>query len=285
MGWSLVLVLCVIKRIQVVGRVPIPLLPSSMLHSTTVSALSLLLVFRTTSAYQRFNEGRHIWEQCLGVCRCFSRFLHLYPELDSVRPQLLQWLSGFPYFLHQHIQEKCTDDPPVDLEQLPWKDLSHTDTQALLSCDNRPLYILHQMANVINAIPYTDTYTNREREKLYQYIDKLSDAVGECERIHQTAVPVHYARHSLRALTLWLFSLPLLLVNSYGFWTPLIMGMVSWTMMGIYQIGHKIEDPFQGSLRLTTLCQEIYQNVQRSPSAFVVTVNSDEWKQLLQNED
>jgi len=32
-------------------------------------------------------------------------------------------------------------------------------------------------------------------------------------------------------------------------------------MFGVYQIGHTIEDPFQGSLRLTDMCNSIYRDV------------------------
>ena len=32
-------------------------------------------------------------------------------------------------------------------------------------------------------------------------------------------------------------------------------------MFGVYQIGHTIEDPFQGSLRLTDMCNAIYRDV------------------------
>ena len=38
-------------------------------------------------------------------------------------------------------------------------------------------------------------------------------------------------------------------------------GIVAWLMFGIYQIGYSIEDPFQGSLRLSILCDAIRSDV------------------------
>ena len=35
----------------------------------------------------------------------------------------------------------------------------------------------------------------------------------------------------------------------------------AWLLYGIYQIGYTIEDPFQGSLRLTILSEAIYRDV------------------------
>lgn len=61
-------------------------------------------------------------------------------------------------------------------------------------------------------------------------------------------------------------------------------------MFGVYQIGHKIEDPFQGSLRLTDLCNSIYRDVMygdrngagmRRESAFRKQGESDkDWESL-----
>lgn len=40
-----------------------------------------------------------------------------------------------------------------------------------------------------------------------------------------------------------------------------VTAMVAWLLFGVYQIGHSIEDPFQGSLRLSTLCEDIRQDI------------------------
>ena len=47
--------------------------PGSRAHSLLGSALGLLLVFRTNTAYNRFWEGRKIWEKLLNNCRNMAR--------------------------------------------------------------------------------------------------------------------------------------------------------------------------------------------------------------------
>jgi hypothetical protein len=110
-------------------------------------------------------------------------------------------------------------------------------------------------------IPYSPNFTSRERLTLLGSVDKLSNAIGECERIHQTAVPLNYARHSLRSLTFWLFTLPFAIVKDLGFMTGPVAAMIAWVLFGVYQIGYSIEDPFQGSLRLSILCDSIRKDV------------------------
>jgi len=113
------------------------------------------------------------------------------------------------------------------------------------------------MGQEIMGIPASEHFTSRERLKLLGDIDKLANAVGSCERIHQTAVPLHYARHALRSLTVWIVTLPFSLVKDFGLLTGPVTAIIAWLLFGVYQIGHSIEDPFQGSLRLSSMCEDI----------------------------
>lgn len=253
-------------------------------HSFLVSALGLLLVFRTNSAYQRFTEGRKIWEQILSTSRCISRLVLLYPNEISLarRRRVLRLLGAFPYLLHQHIQP--APPPPVREEemnhptttpttttmasiQMPWVWSLFSNNDALLqnmqNAANRPLWICDKLCQEFVNVAYTPNFTSRERLILLSKVDQLSQCVGQCERIHQTAVPLNYARHLLRSLTLWLFTLPFCLIrDGFGLFTvPIVMGLTSWLLFGIYQIGFTIEDPFQGSLRLSALCDAIFCDV------------------------
>lgn len=91
----------------------IPSAPLSMM----VSALGLLLVFRTNSAYQRFSEGRKIWEEILSSARDLSRLVKLYesPIGSSKLRRLNRLLAAFPYLLRFRIRPnsimKKIDDP------------------------------------------------------------------------------------------------------------------------------------------------------------------------------
>lgn len=99
--------------------------------------------------------------------------------------------------------------------------------------------------------------------------------------------PLNYARHSLRSLTIWLFTLPFVLVREFGLLTAPVMGIIAWLLFGVYQIGCSIEDPFQGSLRLSQLCDAIYRDVMydvdlrnKRDSAFHVEPELKEWDRL-----
>jgi len=277
------------------------------------SALSLLLVFKTNSAYQRFAEGRKIWENIINNSRDMYRMINLYEnEMGrSKRRRLQRLLAAFPYLLRHRIRpnlimyrvddmENVRDpgnsivlyqdraahdlDPElaavatqeeklgksrrkrrplywVDKRSLPWRLLPPEALEPCARSQNRPLWVCDRMAQEIRSIAEGPSFTSRERLTLISKVEKLSNSIGSCERIHQTAVPLNYARHSLRALSIWLFTLPFCMVQSLELLTAPAIFLVSWLMFGVYEIGYSIEDPFQGTLRLSVLCDTIRRDV------------------------
>lgn len=282
-------------------------------HGMMVSMLGLLLVFRTNSAYQRFAEGRKIWEDILSTSRDLSRLAKLYEkQMGSARLRRVQrLLAAFPYLLRSRIRPtsimKRLDDPNfvrdpefslilypdhatsdadaeaaavasdeeiigmsrrkprdlywVDKRTLPWRLLPSLTKEECARAQNRPLWVCDRMAKELFSISDATDFTARERLALLSKVDKLSQAIGACERIHQTVVPLNYARHALRSLTVWLFSLPFALVKDMGLMTAPILLVMSWMLFGVYEIGYSIEDPFQGTLRLSILCDAIRRDV------------------------
>ena len=149
----------------------------------------------------------------------------------------------------------------VNRRNYPWRLFEKGSLRKVTAAQNRPLWVCDRVGREIMSIPYGPNFTSRERLSLLGSIEKLTNTVGQCERIHQTAVPLNYARHSLRGLTLWLVTLPFCLIKEMGLLTGPAMAVISWLLFGVYQIGYSIEDPFQGSLRLSILCDAIRKDV------------------------
>lgn len=282
-------------------------------HSLMVSALGLLLVFRTNSAYQRFVEGRKIWERIINSSRDLYRMCMLYEQEMGLekRRRMQRLLAAFPYLLRHRIRpnlvmrrlddDQYPRDPEnsillyqdaayfdtdpeaaalateeeetgksrrkprplywVDKRTLPWRLLPPGCLEQCARAQNRPLWVVDRMAKELRTVPDGPNFTARERLALIKHTEKLSQCIGACERIHQTVVPLNYARHSLRSLTLWLLSLPFALIKDLGLLTGPVLFLVSWLLFGVYEIGYSIEDPFQGTLRLSILCDTVRRDV------------------------
>ena len=86
------------------------------------------------------------------------------------------------------------------------------------------------------------------------------DQQGGCEKIHKTPLPFIYASLIKMSLTLYVFSLPFVLIEKVGFAAPAIAALVALGMMGIEEAGVEIEDPFglePNDLPLEQLCTTI----------------------------
>eukprot|EP00904_Undaria_pinnatifida_P008434 jgi/Undpi1/4720/HiC_scaffold_18.g08073.m1 len=232
-------------------------------HTLLGSALGLLLVFRTNAAYQRFQEGRKLWEELLNVSRDIARMSSLYE--DTFGPRLVQrvgnLLACHAVILQEHLQG-------YKLPQV-WQDLvrRHEVDELMATTCNRPLKVINKISREIKAVPYSEDWSSRERLAILAMCNKLSATIGGCERLVQTPVPLHYVRHTSRFLTIWCFLLPLVIVGEMGMATAPVVCLATWALFGIQEIGLLIEDPFQSALSLEIMCNTVYSDVMQTIGA------------------
>mmetsp|Transcript_7280 Transcript_7280/g.11207 ORF Transcript_7280/g.11207 Transcript_7280/m.11207 type:complete len:430 (-) Transcript_7280:453-1742(-) len=249
MGWTCV----VTAALHAFPAVP-ALSPKA--HTFVSSALSLLLVFRTNAAYNRFWEGRQIWQKVLDCARSLARYLTLYAEElgDARRKRVANLVCAFPIVLQEHLQG---GEKPHRTEYF----LEAEDYLELGRASNRPLCLVNKIAKVVKGVEYSAAWTSRERLALLALVNSLSDTIGACERLVQTPVPLAYTRHTNRFLSLWVLSLPLTLAGDMGWGAVPAMGLVAWALFGIQEIGLTIEDPFRRALKLEVIADTIYADV------------------------
>lgn len=152
----------------------------------------------------------------------------------------------------------------VDKRTLPWRLLPSHAMEKCARAQNRPLWVVDRMSKELKTVPDSSTFTNRERLALLSHVDKLSATIGSCERIHQTVVPLNYARHALRSLTFWLITLPFCLVDSLGFATAPMIGLISWILFGVYEIGTRIEGKKIIILNTHSILTSLHRSISRN---------------------
>jgi len=109
-----------------------------------------------------------------------------------------------------------------------------------------------------------------------QLIQSLVDQLSVMERVANTPIPASYGIHLKQCVTLYLFALPLTLVNEMGWAIVPIVTVVAFTFMGIEGIAEEIEMPFgtdDRDLPLDRYCQdlkeEVYYLIDRLPEGGV----------------
>ncbi|KAK0240345.1 Bestrophin, RFP-TM, chloride channel-domain-containing protein [Armillaria nabsnona] len=130
-----------------------------------------------------------------------------------------------------------------------------------------PLIISHELGRMIfhfRRDGLLETVGPAGTNAMTQLIQGMVDQMTTMERVANTPIPPSYGIHLKQCVTLYLFALPLTLVNDLG-WTMIpIVTVVAFTLMGIEGIADEIEMPFgtdKSDLPLDTYCQDLKEEI------------------------
>lgn len=226
-----------------------------MIHSLLGFVLSLLLVFRTNTAYDRWWEGRKLWGKLVNDSRNFViKINSILPENDvKNRTQIAKYLRFFPYFLASHLSKESTrlvlDEDFSDLQ----KELQHHPPAELVFLLTKKLYQLKKENKI------SDT----EMLFLDTQLSGFLDVCGGCERIKNTPIPYSYSSFIKKFVIFYVMALPVAnVVNLGGFMIPITM-FVYYVLMSLELIAEEIEDPFNNDENDIPM-EAISQNIERS---------------------
>lgn len=232
-------------------KLGLPALPFTM----SSFALSLLLVFRTNQAYNRWWEARCIWGAIINTCRDIVRqaLTRFDPRDDDLKEEVTRLVSAWPRSLIFHLGER-TDLSVEVLEKKYGKILTKKEKDKLMACVHKPMTCTGMISDAIRKAKL-DTI---DEMKLDEDLSKFSDFYGMCERIFKTPIPLSYTRLTSRFLAVWMLFLPLAL---YGAVTPHvaiipITAMLSYFIFAIEEVGIKLEEPFS-QLPMNTMADGI----------------------------
>lgn len=122
------------------------------------------------------------------------------------------WL--FPRSLQRHLLQPAEDEEAYRRD-ITDKVSDRRLAEELTIARHKPSLALYEMSCAVNAIPL-DTI---QRTTLDKAVSRLCDAMGSCDRILSSPVPVVYTRFAARFVEIWMLSLPLALYQPFeGTW-------------------------------------------------------------------
>ncbi len=232
--------------------------------------LGLLLVFRTNTAYERFWEGRKLWGNMVNCVRNLARQMWIAiavkDAVDDRRSLLdhradkiaaMHLLVAFCIATKQHLRQEPLDE----LEDL----LAPVQFQALAKVNNPPLQIAFWIGDYLQQQYHQGQLNVHQLNAMQTLLNVMVDAMGGCERILKTPIPVAYSIHLKQLLLLYCLSLPFQMVGNLGWWTGPIVALISFTLFGIEAIGVEIENPFgcdANDLPLDAICATMRRNME-----------------------
>jgi putative membrane protein len=226
------------------------------------TALSLLLGFRTNSAYDRWWEARKCWGEIVNDSRTLVRQAKAFieapgTEKDELVSNIAHLQIAWCYALANSLRRT---------QVLVYADLHLTtkEHEYVSAQDNIPNAIL----NLIQ-FKMADLHDSGQiKTLLYQNIDntlqRLCDAMGKCERIKNTVFPTQYAFFVHLVIFIFTLVLPMGLVESIGRIAIPITFTISFLFFYVEWIAYIMQNPFENGpndIPMTSMSRNIEINL------------------------
>ncbi|MBL8582372.1 MAG: hypothetical protein JNL61_09120 [Rhizobiaceae bacterium] len=228
------------------------------LHDFTIApfgligvTISIYLGFRNNAAYDRWWEARKLWGQLVYEIRNLARAASALVEDPAERRALLIDALAFCHFLRGQLRR--TDSLPqvkalIDSAQADRLAKAANPADAAVRGMGARLGMLLTAAK-LDAIAF---------RILDERLSAIAAVQAGCERIAGTPLPFAYTLLLQRTAYIFCLLLPVGLVSTTGWATPLFTALIAYTLFGLDALSEELEDPFgteANDLALDGLCR------------------------------
>lgn len=231
---------------------------TTLVHSLLGFILSLLLVFRTNTAYDRWWEGRKQWGALVNVSRNFSLKINAFlpAHEEAQRKELKEMVGLYATLLKEHLR---------DIPKEKIAALLPTFMDRTIVGDHVPNHLANAMQNRILQMYQEKHISEAAYLAMLQDLNAFTDICGACERIKKTPIPYTYNIFIKKFIFIYIISMPFGFVSDFGYFCVFITVFTFYAMASLELIAEEIEDPFgtdSNDLPTDQLAKTIYTNVQ-----------------------
>ncbi|MFN8153804.1 MAG: bestrophin family ion channel [Bacteroidia bacterium] len=205
----------------------------SLIHSSLGMVISLLLVFRTNTAYERWWEGRKVWGGLVNSSRNLAlKIKALVPEEAGYFAVMI---PNFAFALKNHLRK-------VHLEE----ELEPAEGFSVIPAEGShlPNRIALQIMKYAAALEKSGKLKPEHLLLMQPELSNFTDATGACERIRNTPIPYSYSVFLKKFMFLYVMTLPFGFVFSLGYLTIPVVAIIFYVLASLELIAEEIEDPF-----------------------------------------
>ncbi|MGH8368160.1 MAG: bestrophin family protein, partial [Pseudomonas sp.] len=223
----------------------------------------VLISFRNSSAYNRWWEARTLWGAMVNNSRSFARqVLTLLDDPDNevnpIKATLLRRHVAYVNCLAAHLRgQPCPEEIRAFL---PANEFARSTSTNNFSND-----IINGSAALLAQEYKAGRLDSIRLARLESTLVDLSNSQGGMERIANTPLPYPYVYFPRLFISLFCLIVPVGLVESLGWFTPLASTVVGFMLLAIERIGTDLQSPFRDSehqIQMEALCETIEKNLQ-----------------------
>lgn len=219
--------------------------------------LSLLLVFRTNTAYDRYYEGRRLWGQLVSHCRGLAMELNAILPKDATasRRYFAALISNFPIALKGALREG------VKFEQL---EATPDIIDRLRAAESVTSTIVATLQESVEQLRQVLIIEPTHLLTIKPHLLGMMEVNGSCERIRATPIPFSYSFFIKAYITIFILVMPFVMLSTAGYFMVPITMFGAYALLGLEMIGEEIENPFgrdSNDLPITQLSNKIRVSV------------------------
>jgi ion channel-forming bestrophin family protein len=218
--------------------------PFSTSISSFTSPISILLALKTNRALNRLLEARNMFGVVIRVTTALAGMTvnYIYQSVDKNLGLLVgRYLAVYGWCMKGLLRG---EDDSVVLQTL----LPPTEAAWILSQPDRPTGIVLRLRSIVAQLTKDGKLPNAITKSFEDRLTELERAMGICKRIKASPIPPTFTRMTSRVLCMFLCFLPLALVSTPGFKSPVailvIVTFLSYIFVGIDEISVEVENPF-----------------------------------------
>lgn len=217
-----------------------PLKNITVMHTLLGFAISMLLVFRTNTAYDRWWEGRKLWGSLVNTSRNLAVKVAawLRPDDEEGRALFAQLIGLFAGELRDHLLRERTR---LELDAAP-----HPELPALDRDRHVPAQVVFAMQQRIIRLHREGAITGDQLIILNTDVNAFLDICGACERIKNTPIPYSYSSFIKKFIMLYSITLPMGFAFTLGWYAIPVVMFIFYVLASLELIAEEIEDPFSG---------------------------------------
>jgi putative membrane protein len=211
-----------------------------IMHNLLGFAISMLLVFRTNTAYDRWWEGRKLWGNLVNNSRNLAMKLSvMLPADDHERRSFFRkTIPAFAFALKDHLKTEKTRTELFEEDKHKHL-LKHIDTEKHI-----PNQIALLMYRNIQQL-YKDGILNGDQLIVLNHeLQSFTDICGGCERIKNTPIPFSHSVFIKKFIFFYIMTLPVGYVFNLGYYVIPVVAFVFYVLASLELIAEEIEDPF-----------------------------------------
>lgn len=205
----------------------------TIMHGMLGFVISLLLVFRTNTAYDRWWEGRKLWGALVNNSRNLALKLSVILKNESDKDFFKRMIPSYATILDTHLKDEETSKQLFDDLDL---EIDHHQ--------HKPNQVAKAMFEKVNELYTAGKITGDQLIILNAEVQSFTDICGACERIKNTPIPYSYSAFIKKFIFFYVMTLPFGYAFSLGYYVAPVVVFIFYVLASLELIAEEIEDPF-----------------------------------------